>query len=190
MKRLPEKEENLQLDPSVQRIWEDVVYSMDQYTNDSSLAKFYLPEELSMYVRTTAMVFSQLLYSPIPSREEIKKSRAYGLFYLAISCGVQIYLKERLTIHGFSPYKIVLDDEIARNTRNKIGRLLSEGIKVQSPVSEVMELFIEELTRDIFMRRMVLKGREFNNEKFDNLLPAAIMWGYLLTKELILEDND
>lgn len=187
MKRLPEQEEE-QIDPTVNRIWEDIVYSMDQYTDDSTLSKFYLPEDILVHCRTAASIFTQLIYTPIPTANQVKRSRAYGLFYLAMTCGVQIFLKERVIQKGYTPYRIVVDDAIIRTARNKVGKLLSEGIKVQSPVSQVMELFIEELTREQYTKRMTIKGHEFNSEKFDNLLPAAIMWGYLLTQELLLDE--
>lgn len=188
MRRLPEQEEE-QLDPTVNRIWEDIVYSMDQYTDDSSLSKFYLPEEILIHCRTAASIFTQLLYTPIPTQRQVYKSRAYGLLYLAMTCGVQIFLKERVLTKGYVPYKIVIDNAIIRTARNKVGRILSEGIKVKAPVSQVMELFIEELSREQYTKRMSIKEHDFNEDKFDNLLPAAIMWGYLLTEELLVDEN-
>jgi hypothetical protein len=189
MKRLPSKEEEQVVDPTVQRIWEDIVYSMDQYTNDSILSKFYLPEDILTHCRSAAGVFAQLLYTPIPSKEEVKKSRLFGLLYLSMACGVQIFLKERILTKGHIPYRILQDEAILREARNNVGRTLSEGIKVQPPVSQVMELFLEQLKTDHYIRRMSLRGREFNAEKFENLLPAAIMWGYLFSQELTIDEN-
>lgn len=188
MKRLPDKEEQV-IDPAVQRIWEDIVYSMDQYTHDSALSKFYLPEDILIHCRTAANIFTQLLYSPIPNPDEVKRTRLYGMLHLSMTCGVQIYLKERALTKGYLPYRIIKDVQSVRHARNKIGRLLSEGIKVQPPVSQVMELFITQLNTDHYIRRFSLKGREFNTEKFENLLPAAIMWGYLLAQELVVNEN-
>lgn len=186
MKRLPDQEEQV-INSTVQRIWEDIVYSMDQYTNDSTLSKFYLPEEIIKHCHNAANIFTQLLYSPIPTPEEAKKTRLYAMIHLAMTCGVQIYLKERSLKKGYSPYKISKDEEVIREARNRIGKILSEGIKVKPPVSQVMELFITQLNTPHYLRRFPLKGYEFNSEKFDNLLPAAIMWGYLLTQELVLD---
>ena len=188
MKRLPNKEEQ-QIDPSVQRIWEEIVYSMDQYTNDSVLSKFYLPEEILAHCRSAANIFAQLLYTPIPSPTEIQKTRLYGMLYLSMACGVQIYLKERSLTKGFLPYRITKDESIIRIARNKVGKVLSEGIKVQPPVSQVMELFITQLNTEQYVRRFSIRGREFNSEKFENLLPAAIMWGYLIAQELVIDEN-
>ncbi|MEK7605145.1 MAG: hypothetical protein AAB478_01335 [Patescibacteria group bacterium] len=188
MKRLPSKQEQ-QLDPSVQRIWEDIVYSMDQYTHDSALSKFYLPEDLLVHCRKASNIFSQLLYNPIPSPEEVSRTRLYGMLYLSMTGGVQIYLKERSLTKGYLPYRIRKEDEDIRLARQKIGRTLSEGIKVQPPVSQVMELFITHLNTQQYIRRFSLRGREFNVDKFENLLPAAIMWGYLFAKELVVDEN-
>lgn len=188
MKKLPSPEEQ-QIDPTVQRIWEAIVYSMDEYTHDSALSKFYLPEDLLEHCRGAANIFAQLLYTPIPSSEEIKRTRLYGMLYLSMTCGVQIYLKERAFTKGYLPYRILNDEVTVRLARNKVGKILSEGIKVQPPVSQVMELFITHLNTEQYIRRFTLRGKEFNAEKFENLLPAAIMWGYLLAKELTIDEN-
>jgi len=187
MKRLPNTEE-LELNPTVLRIWEDIVYSMDQYTHDSTLSKFYLPEGILAHCRKAANIFAQLLYSPIPSSEEVQKTRLYGLIYLSMACGVQIFLKERAITKPYAPYHIKSNSIDIRFARNTVSRMLSEGVKVQAPVSQVMELIITSLQTDQYIRRFTLKGREFNAEKFDTLLPAAIMWGYLFTSELLIDE--
>lgn len=162
---------------------------MDQYTHDSALSKFYLPEDLLIHCRKASTIFSQLLYNPIPSHEEISRTRLYGMLYLSMTGGVQIYLKERSLTKGYLPYRVLKEDEDIRLARQKVGRTLSEGIKVQPPVSQVMELFITHLNTQQYIRRFSLRGREFNADKFENLLPAAIMWGYLFAKELVVYES-
>lgn len=187
MKRLPNTKE-IELDPTVQRIWEDIVYSMDQYTHDSTLSKFYLPEDILSHCRKAANIFAQLLYAPIPSAEEVRKTRLYGLIYLSMTCGVQLYLKERALTKPYAPYHIKTNSQDIRIARTLVSRMLSEGVKVQNPVSQVMELILSNLQIDQYIRRLTLKGREFNAEKFETLLPAAIMWGYLFAKELVIDE--
>lgn len=163
---------------------------MDQYTNDSQVSKFYLPENLLIHCRSAAAIFTQLLYFPIPSTREAEKTRLYSLLYLTMAYGVQVYLKERIITRGYLPYNIISNPDAIRSARSKIGRMLSEGIKVKSPVSQVMDIFLIELNAHQYMRRFNLKNRELNTEKFDNLLPASIMWGYLTASELIREKNN
>ncbi|GIW61299.1 MAG: hypothetical protein KatS3mg089_0151 [Patescibacteria group bacterium] len=188
MKRLPNTEEQA-IDPIGLRIWEEIVYSMDQYTNDSVLSKFYLPESLLEHCRKASFIFAQLLYTPIPSTEEVKRTRLCGLLYLAMACGVQIYLKERSISKQYTPYRVVTDEQTIRLARNRVSRALTEGIKVQPPISQVLDLIITNLHSDQYIKRFTLKGKEFNSEKFDSLLPAVIMWGYLFAKELITDEN-
>ena len=187
MKSLPDQEEQI-INSNVQRIWEDIVYSMDQYTSDGTRSRFYSPEEILKHCHTAASIFTQLLYVPIPTIEETKKTRLHAMIYLAMTCGVQIFLKERSLSKGHLPYKVNQDEKAIRHARNKIGKALSEGIKVKPPVSQVMELFIAQLDKPHYVRKFALRGREFNSEKFESLLPAAIMWGYLLAQELIVND--
>ena len=104
--------------------------------------------------------------------------------------GVQVYLKERIITKGYLPYNTISNPDAVRSARNKIGRMLSEGIKVKSPVSQVMDIFLIELNAHQYMRRFNLKDRELNTEKFDNLLPAAVMWGYLTANELIVDKTN
>jgi len=188
MKRLPSKEEHVS-DPVVQRIWEEIVCSMDQYTHDSTFSKFYLPENILIHCRSSATIFTQLLYRPIPSSEIAQGTRLYSLFYLSMTYGVQIFLKERNINKGHVPFEITTNPHDIRAARNMVGKSLSEGIKVKSPVSQVMDIFLIQLNAHQYMRKFIIRGREFNSEKFDNLLPASIMWGYLTAQELIREKN-
>jgi len=186
MKSLPDKEEVGSMHPHSLRIWEEIVSSMDQYTNDSPKSKFYLPEELLAPVSLAAITFTQILYTPIPSRKSAKGSRLFDLFYLAMTCGVHIYLKEQRITHGYYPYVVQTDPNILREVRNSVGKTLTNGVTVVAPASEIMQIVVEELKSDVYMKHFLVKNREFNVEKFHNLLPAAVMWGYHTAKELVI----
>lgn len=186
MKSLPDKEDASIMHPHSLRIWEEIVSSMDQYTNDSPKSKFYLPEELLSLVEHAAITFTQILYMPIPNRKSARRSKLFDLFYLAMTCGVHIYLKEQRLNHGYMPYLVQGDQSILREVRNSVGKTLTEGVTVVAPVSEIMQIVVDELQSDTYLKHFPIKNREFNVEKFHNLLPAAVMWGYLTAKELVL----
>src|SRR5687768_9618680 len=103
MKKLPKKEEVI-IDSLAHKVWADVVYSMDQYTHDSVTSKFFMPEQIINHCRAVAAAFAQLHYSPIPSTKEIYKTRLFSLFYLSMTCGVQVFLKERAIFTNYNPY--------------------------------------------------------------------------------------
>jgi hypothetical protein len=184
-KRLPK--EHIQIDPLALQIWEDVVYSMDTYTHDSTVSKFYLPEELTTHCRLVAAAFAQIHYAPIPKTEEIMKTRLFGLFYLTIICGIQTYLKERAIFTGYAPYTIREELSEIRELKNKIMHELEEGVPVDAPLSEVMDLFLHQLTP---MKQKIIrqtKSRVFHEDLFDKFLPMILVWGYLFAKGMVLE---
>lgn len=189
MKSLPDQEDVLLLHPHSIRIWEEIVSSMDQYTSDSLKSKFYLPEELLALCQDTSITFTQILYRPIPNKKGAKRTRLFDLFCLAMTCGVHVYLKEQRLNNGYYPYIVQNDPNIIREVRNSVGKILTQGVTIVAPVSEIMQIIVQELKSDIYTRHFLLKNREFNIEKFHNLLPVAVMWGYLTAKELVLFED-
>lgn len=183
------KKESYPIDPLAQQVWEDVIYSMDQYTHDSEVSKFFLPDEIITQCRTIAAAFAQIHYMPIPSTTEVYKTRLFGLFFLAMTCGVQIYLKERSVFMSYAPYTILQDAREIREARRKIFRQLEDGIEVFSPIDEVMELFIKQLTPVKAKIIRYTKDLEFNDKLFDKILPITLMWGYLFAKEMIIDEK-
>jgi hypothetical protein len=188
MKKLPENQEpQLISDPLVLQIWEDVVYAMDQYTDDASVSKFFMPVELSDHCRAMAASFALLHFSPLPDMQVILKSRLYGVFYLSLHCGIQIYLKERAIMTSYLPYRILSDEHQIREIKNTILKQLAEGIQVYAPVNQVMDLFLQQLTPMKEKVRRNMKEQVFNDELYDKFLPVTMLWGYLFAREMILD---
>lgn len=186
MKNLPDQKPQI-ADPIVVRIWEDIVYSMDQYTNDSVFPKFYLPEILLHHARSTAATFAQYHYMPIPTTKEIYKSRLFSLFLLTINCGIQIFLKERSIMTNYQPYNIITNKETIQSAKQKTTRLIFEGVEILESTDQVMGLMISQIKSPRIVRRLTLTNREFNNEKFETFLPGSMLWGYLFANEMVKE---
>ncbi len=187
MKRIVK--EKAAIDPLAQQVWEDVIYSMDQYTHDSGVSKFFLPDEIVTQCRSIAAAFAQIHYVPIPSTTDVYKTRLFGLFFLAMTCGVQIYLKERSVFTSYAPYRILTDTNGIREARRKIFRQLEDGIEIFSPIDEVMDLFIKQLSPVKTKIMRYTKDFEFNDELFDKILPITLLWGYLFAKEMIVDEK-
>ena|SRR3990167_5635578 len=185
MKRLPKKIEYI--DPVAQTIWHTVVDTMDQYTNDSVLSKFYLPEELVTHCRSTASIFAQVHYAPLLEPDEAYKTRLYTLFLFSMMCVVQIYLKERSMIKNYPYYKIVSNERLVKEARQKVTKLLFDGAVILETIDQVINMFLAQLMVIRQKRRFTIKDKIFDEEKFDRFLPASILWGYLFTKELIID---
>lgn len=186
MKRLPKKE-SYSTDPMALQVWEDVIYSMDQYTHDSTLSKFFMPEEITLHCKETAAIFAQLHFSPIPTTKEVMKTKLFGLFYLAMTCGVQIYLKERAIFTNYLPYVIQNDLQEIRVAKKKTLKQLEDGVEIFQPITDVLELFMQQLVPTKEKMKRHNKNRDFNEELFDKILPITLIWGYLFAREMILD---
>lgn len=185
MKRLPKKVEYI--DPIAQSIWHTVVESMDQYTHDSVLSKFYLPEEIIIHCRSVASIFAQIHYAPLLEPEEAYKTRLYALFLFSMMCGVQIYLKERVMLKNYPYYRILTDKKAVREAKHKVTKSLFDGAVILETIDQVMNMFLTQLMVIKQKRRFTLKDKMFDDEKFDRFLPASILWGYLFAKEMIVD---
>jgi hypothetical protein len=188
MRRLP-KHEKIEADPLAYRIFDEVVYSMDQYTHDSILPKFYLPESYLQHCRSTASIFTQIHYAPLLTPHEAMRSRLFGLLFLSIACGSQTYLKERSIFTNYAPYSIQLDSAVVKDVKNRVTKMLFEGATILETTDQAMKLFLDNLVTPRQVRRLAILNREFDAEKFDRFMPASILWGYLFAKEMVLDLN-
>lgn len=185
MKRLPKHE--TAIDPLAQRVYEDVVCSMEQYTHDSTLSKFYIPEPLLKHSRTTASIFTQIHYAPLLTHEQATKSRLFSLLLLSIICGAQIYLKERSVFTNFAPYRLRSDEQAIKEVKHRVTKMLFDGATILETTDQVMQLFLDHMVTPRVMRRLAIHEHDFDQEKFDRFMPASILWGYLFAKEMILD---
>jgi hypothetical protein len=178
MRSLPE--------PIALQIWEDVVTSMSQYTNDNIAPKFLPPEEILTYIRPVAAVFAQLHFTPLPPLKKIYKSHLYALFYLSIICGIQMYVKERALLKGYVPFNFQTDRVFIRGAKNTVTNQLTEGIKVTPPINQTMDIFLAHLLTSKRLEHLPIKNLEFDSTKFDRFMPVTLLWGYLFAREIII----
>lgn len=185
MKRLPKAE--ISIDPLAQRVYEDVVCSMEQYTDDSAVSKFYLPEPLLSHSRKTASIFAQIHYAPLLTPAQAVKSRLFGLLLLSIICGSQIYFKERSVFTNFAPYQIRSNEKVIKDIKHRVTKMLFDGATILETTDQVMRLFLDHMVTPRMMRRLAMHDHDFDREKFDRFMPASILWGYLFAKEMIID---
>lgn len=187
MKSLPADPNEQLLDPMASQIWEEVVISMTQFTHDSVTSKFLPPEDLLVYIRPIAASFALLHYTPLPTMKEIYKSHLYGLFYLSIVCGIQMFLKERAIRKQYAPYAIQTDQNLVRDAKNNVMKQLAEGIKVFPPINQTMDIFLTHMLTPRRLERLPIQDREFDSAKFDKFMPVTLLWGYLFAREVIVD---
>ncbi len=188
MKSLPDPNEQL-IDPVASRIWEDVVHSMTQFTDDCTTSKFLPSEEVLVHIRPIAAAFALLHFTPLPPLKDIYKSHLYALFYLSIVCGMQMFIKERSIQKGYTPYAIQIDTGIVRIAKHAVMKQLSDGIKVFPPINQTMDIFLTHMLTQRRVERLPMRNFAFDSAKFDKFMPVTLLWGYLFAREIIIDKD-
>ena len=187
MSQLPERNplEHLpEISSTAQVLWEEVIYSLDEFTSDSTLAKFFMPEELLDASRPVAAAFAMLHFSPFPPLKDIYRTRLYSLFLFAITCGTQTYLKEQSRAGTTRNLRFITDPKRVKEIKNSILRSLIDGVSICQPIDEVMSLFLKQLLPMKEQLRLYPVGSFFNEAMYDQFLPITLAWGYLFAKEM------
>ena len=174
-------------DKKAKRIWEEVVYAYNNYTNDSSVSKFFLPEELIVQCRPVAAAFAASLYSPQLAPEEVYSSSAYYVFLLTTIAGVQIYIKERSLANNRSPFIIEKNEEKVLAIKQKSLGALTRGVKLTIAIQQVMRKFLAQFLTKEKKKELAIVDHEFSMEKYDSILATSIIFGYYFSKSMILD---
>src|SRR5579872_1127058 len=154
--------------PHAQQIFEEIRYSYNAYTNDSSVTKFFLPEELVLYCRPIAAAFASLLYEPMIEPSNIYNATLYFIFLLSTISGVQIYLKNR-AIHKFhAAYKIKVKQKDIDFAKENALFILTKGVKLSEAPQQVVHKLVYYLLNAKTPKQLKLKGRKFNTQKFES----------------------
>ena len=189
MRSLPEPYEKKKIegDSLALQIWEDVVQSMSQFTDDSIFSKFTPPEELLAHIRPIAAAFAQLHFTPLPPMKVVYKSDLYSIFYFSIIAGVQIFIRQRSILKNHQPYTVRTAPIELREAKNLVMKQLTEGIKVFPPVNQIMDIFLNHTITERRLERLPLKHTEFDSQKFNKFMPVTLLWGYLFANEVIID---
>ncbi len=172
-------------DPVAKRIWEEIIHSYNTYTHDSSIVRFFLPEQLVLHCRPTAAAFTSLPYSPTLEPKSVYETNLYYIFLLSTVCGVQIYLKEHAIKNNFASYDLHSENKQVQFAKDNAMYLLTQGISLPDAPSQVMKKFTAYLLTVKKPKHYAIKGKTFTEKRFEPLLPASILWGYFFTQQMI-----
>ena len=167
------------------RIYQDILLSIETYSDDSFEAKFFLPEEISNHCKAVAASFALVLYSPTLEMKEIYGSRLYYLYYLSLIYGAHIYLKEHALHNDHHPYLIEKDDAKIEEIKNMVTEKLGDGFTLTDEAAVVIELYKQQLSHTKKKVYLEVDGKTFAEADFDRCLHGTLLWGYFFAKEMI-----
>lgn len=178
---------NLQL--QAKKMAADIASLMTQYTDDSALAKFFLPQEPSRAIHVTGAAFSAVIYDPtLEDFEEIRELPSSGMFYMAITFGVHIYLKEHSIKFKSSPFNFITDEVKIEKARKKIMNQAGKAEMKSTPFADmVIKIFLRSFMQTFKENEFKIENHAFQKEKFLKLIGTSLYWGYNFAEEVIVK---
>ena len=175
-----------QLEEQATSVSRDIAQLTDQFTDDSSESKFYLPTDVSDPIYIQAGAYASKFYSNFDI-EEIIQTSVFGMFYLSLTYGFQVYLKEHSIKTNSAPFKYITDHEVLELAAKKIFDLAEKkAIKTTNLADAVFEIFLNNLRRNINVREFEFQNDEFNQDLFFTYLGLSLLWGYSFARLVII----
>ena len=176
-----------QLEDQAILIATEIFNLINQYTNDSGVAKFFLTDEIGRACYGLAGGFSSIIYAPALTPSDVKNSEILSFYYALMTYGFNIYLKEYSLTTNASPYSMPTEKIVIKKTQKKMLTLTSRGKLVSTPLADkIIEILYENIKMQMSMHEMTKKGHRINKKKFYDYAKLSLYWGYNFAKELLI----
>lgn len=160
---------------------------INQYTNDSGVAKFFLTDEIGRACYGLAGGFSSVIYTPPLTPAEVKDSEILSFYYALMTYGFNIYLKEYSLTTNAAPYTMPTEKLAIKKIQKKMLTLTSKGKLVSTPLADkIIEILNENIKMQMSMREMAKKNHRINKKKFYDYAKLSLYWGYNFARELLI----
>lgn len=172
--------------PLSRQIWNEIVASLEEYTDDNIVAKFFSPEPLVLQCRIMAAALTAALYDDEITQEELLDTPAYHILFTATIWGVQTYSKEWLFVQNHTTFVLAKNtqEELAE-TRSDVLKQLTEKIIISDAAQDVLQAYYAKFILNGSEEEYAIRNKKFNKEQFNNTLKTALYWGYLFGKATI-----
>lgn len=166
----------------------EIMNSLSEYTDDNVVSKFFLPDEISHACYVAAGAMSSVVYIPLLESNEIENYPLLNLYFIAITYGFQIFLKERSHTTNSAPYKFPQNQKIISKARQKVFKQAEKGKLTSTDLAAtVISIFTKHMNRTVQKQEYVKRDRPIDEEKFNTYIGIALYWGYNFAKEVIIE---
>ncbi|MBU3979430.1 hypothetical protein KJ980_06820 [Patescibacteria group bacterium] len=164
----------------------EIFNSLNQYTHDSNISKFFLTDDIANACYGLAGGFASVIYIPQPEPEEIKNTTALSFIYALMTYGFNIYLKEHSLSTNAAPYTLPRDPKIIKKIQKKTLSYTSRGKLVSTPLADkIIRILTNNIKNQVKIEEFTLKGYRINKSKFLDYSKLSIYWGYNFARELL-----
>lgn len=174
-------------DSLADEIFESVASSLNKYTDDSTVSKFFLiPKEVAYLFSFMASTLTANTYSPEFTLEETEGIAVRTIYYISSVAGLQIYLKERSILTNSSPYNWNTNEEQIVKTTKDLKKIFSKKVTVSKTIYKVMKKVLSRLQIVQEQESIGIPDRRFLTSRFIQNLTIAMLWGYYFGKKLTI----
>lgn len=185
MRKITKKKQK-KLEKQAATIAGEIFGLINQYTDDSATAKFFLPEEISASFYVAAGGFASVIYSPALDVQEIQNTHALTFFLVLITYGFQIYLRERSIKTHSAPYR--LPTNVAQIERSSlfVFENAEKNELTSSPLAdEIIDITLAQFEATTSLTEFMLDSYNLDEKKFYSYMAVSLYYGYNMAVELL-----
>ncbi len=179
-------ENTAQLEDQALIIANEIFNLINQYTDDSSVSKFFLTDEIATACYGLTAGFTSVVYTPALKPEKTVDTTMLSFLYALMTYGFNIYLKERSLRTNSAPYMLPYDKKIVTKAQKATLARTAEGELFSTPLADnIIAIIVENITTQMDMKELTLKGHRLNKRKFWDYVKLSLYWGYNFAEELL-----
>lgn len=164
----------------------EIFNSLNQYTHDSNISKFFLTDDVANACFKLAGGFASVIYTPQPKPEEIKNTTILSFIYALMTYGFNIYLKEHSLSTNAAPYTLPRDPKVIKKIQKKTLLYTSAGKLMSTPLADkIIKILTNNIKNQVKMEEFSLEGYRLNKRKFLDYCKLSMYWGYNFARELL-----
>lgn len=161
---------------------------INQYTHDSNVSKFFLPDEVAASCYGLAAGFTAVVYTPALEPDETVDSALLSFLYALMTYGFNIYLKERSLRTNAAPYMLPTDKKQLRKAQKATLERTAEGNLLSTPLADkIIFIIIDNIEHQMDMEEFAMKKHRINKRKFWDYTKLSLYWGYNFAGVLLAE---
>lgn len=182
----PPFQDTIRLEEQSMLIAGEIFNSLNQYTHDSNISKFFLTDDIANACYGLAGGFASVIYTPQPEPEEIKNTTALSFIYALMTYGFNIYLKERSLSTNAAPYTLPRDPKIIKKIQKKTLSYTSHGKLVSTPLADkIIQILTNNIKNQVKLEEFSLKKYRLKKRNFFDYCKLSMYWGYNFARELL-----
>lgn len=164
----------------------DIFNLLNEFTNDSDTAKFFLTDDIATACYKLSAGFASGVYEPELNPDETLDSVCLSFMYALMTYGFNIYRKERSLRTNAAPYVMPYDPKVIRRAQAKTMRQTAKGDLHSTPLADtIIMIILDNIDQQMTLEEFEIDGYRLQEEKLLDYTKLSLYWGYNFARELL-----